>query len=95
MFARVSTYEIPVDRMDEATETFRQAINRIRELAGLVGAHLLVSAESGRLLTMTLWETRAAMEASRVAASRLRSDAVRPFDGSVVSTEEYEVAAQA
>jgi heme-degrading monooxygenase HmoA len=94
MFARMSIYEVPVERTNAATETFRQALSQIRELKGLITAYLLVHAESGRLITMTLWENAGSMEASRVAASRLRSDAVRALDGSVLSTEEYEVAAR-
>ena len=94
MFARVSSYEIPPERATEAADGFRQAIRQIRELNGLAAAYLLVNAESGRVLTMTLWDNAAAMEASHVAASRLRTEAVRTVDGSIVSIEEYEVAAR-
>jgi heme-degrading monooxygenase HmoA len=92
MFARVARYEIPTERMSEAEGSFQQAIDEIREMTGAGGAYLLVSPDSGRVLTMTLWEDQAAMEASRVAASQLRSRAAGALDGSVVSAEEYEVA---
>ena len=95
MFARVSSYEIRPERAGDATESFERAIGQIREMKGLAAAYLLVNGDEGRVLTMTLWDTAAAMEASRVAASRLRSDAVRTVDGDVVSVEEYEVAARA
>ena len=94
MFARVSIYEVPAERVGAAAETFGQAIGQIREMTGLAAAYLLVNAENGRTLTMTLWDSRAAMEASRVTASRLRSEAARGLDGDVLSTEEYEVAAR-
>ena len=94
MFARVSIYEVPIEQVEAAAETFGQAIGQIREMAGLAAAYLLVNAENGRTLTMTLWDSRAAMEASRVTASRLRSEAARGLDGDVLSTEEYEVAAR-
>ena len=94
MFARVTTYDVPLERISEATAAFQPALDQIRSMPGLIGAHLLVSVDSGRVLTMTLWESRQAMEASRVAASRLRSDAVRPIEGSVLSTDEYEVEGQ-
>jgi len=94
VFARVSIYEVPPDRVGAAAETFGQAIGQIREMTGLAAAYLLVNAENGRTLTMTLWDSRAAMEASRVTASRLRSEAARGLDGDVLSTEEYEVAAR-
>jgi heme-degrading monooxygenase HmoA len=94
MFARVAIYEVPPHRISEAEGAFRQAIDEIRTMAGVSGAYLLVSTDSGRVVTMTLWENQAAMEASRVTASQLRRKAAGALDGSVVSAEEYEVAAQ-
>ena len=94
MYARVARYEIPTERIGEAEGTFQQAIDEIRTMTGASGAYLLVSTDSGRVLTMTLWENQAAMEASRVPASQLRSRAAGTLDGNVVSAEEYEVAAR-
>jgi heme-degrading monooxygenase HmoA len=94
LFARVSTYEVPPDQAREATQSFEQALGQIRGLKGLAAAYLLVNSESGRVLTMTLWDSAATMEASHVTASRLRTEAVRTVDGSVLSIEEYEVAAR-
>ena len=94
MFARMAMYEIPADRIDDATENFQQAIEEIRAMTGLARAYLLVSTDSGRVVTMTLWESRADMEASRVKASRLRSEAAGALGGSVVNADEYEVAVQ-
>jgi heme-degrading monooxygenase HmoA len=93
MFARVSVYEVPVERVGAAAQSFGEAIDQIREMSGLAGAYVLVNVENGRTSTMTLWDSRVAMEASRVTASRLRSEAARALDGTVVSSEEYEVAA--
>jgi len=94
VFARVSSYDIPPERADDATQSFQKAIGQIRAMKGLVAAYLLVNAETGRVLTMTLWDTAAAMDASHVTASRLRTDAVRTVGGDVLSIEEYEVAAR-
>jgi len=94
MFARVSTYEVPAEHCDAAAETFRQAISQIRGLEGLVTAYVLVDPQSGRLVTMTLWENAELMAASRMTATRLRGEAIRALDGDVLSTEEYEVAAR-
>jgi heme-degrading monooxygenase HmoA len=94
VFARVSIYEVPVERARDAAENFGQAIAQIRTMKNLAAAYLLVDADNGKVLTMTLWDSAAAMEASRVTASRLRSDAVRTVEGSVLSTDEYEVVAR-
>jgi heme-degrading monooxygenase HmoA len=90
----VSRYEVPPERVRDAADSFQQAVRQIRAMNGLAAAYLLVNTETGRVLTMTLWDNAAAMEASHVAASRLRTEAVRTVDGNVLSIEEYEVAAR-
>ena len=92
MHARVSTYDIEPDRIDEGVRSFRQAIEDIRALAGFQEAFLLVDRENGQAVTITLWDGVGSMEASRVRASRARTEAARAADGSVRSTGEYEIA---
>jgi heme-degrading monooxygenase HmoA len=92
MFARVAVYEIPGHRVEEAVASFREAIDQIRDMRGLDDVYVLVSPESDRALTMSLWDRQDAMEASRVTASRLRNDAAKVVEGSVQSVVEYEVA---
>lgn len=91
MYARVAVYEIPGHRVEEAVKSFGEAISEIPQ-AGLEEVYVLISPESDRAITMTLWNKQDAMEASRIAASRLRSDAAKVVDGSVQSVVEYEVA---
>ena len=91
MFARVAVYEIPGHRVDEAVGSFREAIDQIPK-TGLEEVYVLISPESDRALTITLWDKHDAMEASRITASRLRSDAAKAVEGSVQSVVEYEVA---
>jgi heme-degrading monooxygenase HmoA len=91
MFARLSIYEIPQDRRAEAQANFERAIARIRETEGLTNAQFLLGCESDRAVTITFWETHAAMAASRVVASRLRSEAAASVGGDVLSVEEFEV----
>jgi heme-degrading monooxygenase HmoA len=85
-------YEVPAENSDAAADTFREAIGEIRKLNGLVTAYVLMHADSGRLITMTVWENADVMAASRLTATRLRGDAIRALDGDLLSTEEYEVA---
>jgi len=95
MFARVTVYELPGDRMDEAVESFRSAFDRIKTLDGFSDGYFLVCADEDRATAFTLWETHAAMAGSRVTASRVRTEAARAVDGCVVSAHEYEVAIEA
>ena len=92
MFARVTVYELPGDRIDEAVESFHAAFDQIMTLGGFRDGYFLVAPDEDLATAITLWETRAAMEASRVTASRVRTNAARSVDGCVVSAHEYEVA---
>jgi heme-degrading monooxygenase HmoA len=91
MFARIGTYDVPEDQGEAAKEAFRAALRQIRELPGFRDASLLLACDGGRAMTITFWDDRHAMSASRVAATRLRSEAARAVDGEVVTAVEYEV----
>jgi heme-degrading monooxygenase HmoA len=86
----MSSYELP-DDTDEAASAFGSALAQVRECPGFIDGYYLVSCDEDRVVTFTLWETRDAMEASRVTASRLRSDAARQVGIGVVRTEEFRV----
>jgi hypothetical protein len=90
--ARVSTYELARDKLEEGIRGFREAIDRIRDLQGLQEAFLLIDRENAQAVTITLWDSAHSMELSRVPASRARSEAARAADGEVKSTCEYEIA---
>lgn len=92
MFARVTTYDLPEESTADPAVAFREAIERIRALDGLAEALLLVGREEGRAITVTFWESVDAMERSRVAASRARTDAAVALGAEVASTCEYELA---
>lgn len=91
MHARVSTYELPLDKLEDGIRGFREASDRIRQLEGIQEIFVLVDRENGQAVTITLWEDAQTMTASRVAASRARSDAARAADGEVKSSCEYEI----
>jgi heme-degrading monooxygenase HmoA len=90
VYARMSSYELPEDT-DEAARAFGEALARVSECPGFVDGYYLVSCDEERVVTFTLWDTRVDMEASRVTASRVRSDAARQVNVGVVSTEEFRV----
>jgi heme-degrading monooxygenase HmoA len=92
LFARVSQYEIPADRVDDAVIRFGEVLEQITELSGFLDGYLLVNRESDCATTITFWSSIAAMEASHVTASRLRTEAAQAADGVVTSSQEFEVA---
>jgi heme-degrading monooxygenase HmoA len=89
--ARVARYAIEPDRIDDAVESFREAGRELAELDGFKGGHLLVDSDEGTVVTFTLWENRAAVDASDVRAAGLRQRALQSVEGEVQSVTCYEV----
>jgi hypothetical protein len=52
----------------------------------------LVDRESGKALTMTLWESEEAMHATEEEADRLRGESAEAASATVEGVERYEVA---
>jgi heme-degrading monooxygenase HmoA len=94
MFARVSRYEIPAERIDDAVASFRAALEQITSLGGFEGGYVLVDRGSDSAMTVVFWDSVATLEGSRVTASRLRTEAAHAADGGVTSSQEFEVAFQ-
>ncbi len=94
MYARVSNYETPLQRLDDAVQAFEHVVNEIRESPGLHAAYVLMDKVTGRTVTISLWDNRQSMEASRVDASILRHDAVQKLGGVQLSVDEYDVVAR-
>jgi heme-degrading monooxygenase HmoA len=94
MFARVARYEVPPERMEEAVEAFREAVTEINDLEGLKGGSVLTDAEDGVVISLTYWDTRAAMEDSEAKAAGLRRQAAKRVDGTVVSVHSLDVAVE-
>lgn len=92
MHARVTRSRAPVERVDEAIAWFRDsALPQATSIPGFRGALELVDRESGEALTVTLWESADARDASETAAAGMRSDA-ESTGSDVLGVERYEVA---
>jgi heme-degrading monooxygenase HmoA len=89
MFARVSTYQSDTERL---LEGFRRTTEPLSQLEGFERAYLLTDAATGRAMTITLWESQAAMAASADWASRAREHAMHESGAAVESVAGYEVA---
>ena len=93
MFARVSTFQGPPDQTAEGIRLAREQILPAARLQdGFKGIYLLFDRETGRSLSITLWETEADMQASEEAANRVREESVRAAGDAIVGIERYEVA---
>ena len=80
--------------MDEAIAAFREAVAQIEGIEGLRGGSVLTDAEDGVIMSMTFWDSRAAMESSEVKAAGLRHQAAKQVDGIVVSVHCLDVVAE-
>lgn len=91
MHARVARYAIEPDRIVDALDSLRESGRELAQLEGFRGGQVLADYDEGTLITLTLWENRAALDKSEVRAASLRQRAVRSVDGEVQSVTCYEV----
>jgi heme-degrading monooxygenase HmoA len=92
MFARVVRYQIPEARFGEVVPAFREAVEQLRDIEGHKGGYLLIDRDNCTALTVTLWDNQAALQASEVSATKLRSDAIDAVEGEVQTIDRCEVA---
>ena len=89
MFTRVSRYHGDTDAL---TEGFRRTVEPLEQMDGFVRAYFLTNRGTQHAMTVTIWETEAAMAASADWANRAREHAAHDAGGAVESVESYEVA---
>jgi len=63
MFARVITAQTQPQGLDAVIDLFRDQLPGARELPGFIGFNLLTNAETGKVMIISLWETREQMPA--------------------------------
>jgi quinol monooxygenase YgiN len=65
MHARIGTFTVPAERLDDVVRLFHdQAVPAFRTHEGFLGYRAYVDRERGRLVGISLWTTRAALDAS-------------------------------
>jgi heme-degrading monooxygenase HmoA len=63
MFARVITAQAGPQGLDNFIDLAREQLPGASQLPGFKGAYLLTNAETGKVMTISLWETREQMPA--------------------------------
>lgn len=91
MHARVARYRIDPDRCSDAVETFRDAGAELASLDGFAHGYVLVDSDGGDVMTVTVWESQRALEASEMRATRVRQAAANAVDGSVEAVMRFDV----
>ncbi len=92
MWARVSTYDEPVDGIDEGIDYVnREIMPKLRQTAGFKGLYALADRSTGKTLSISLWESEDALRASEEAANRMRRDSTDAARGEILDVERFEV----
>ncbi|HEX8065327.1 MAG TPA: hypothetical protein VF520_02240 [Thermoleophilaceae bacterium] len=94
MVARVSTYEGSPGREQEVTQAFERSTQAVQELDGFAGSYLLFDSSTGRAMTVALWSTPEAADASDKRVAHLREEAASDVGHQVTGTEVYDVVAR-
>ena len=65
MFARILRSRLKIDKIDDATRTFREDVLPLcREQQGFKGGYFMSDPKTGESVAITLWESREAMLAN-------------------------------
>jgi len=92
MYARVSELTGPVDKQEEGIRQYRDVVlPAMRGQDGFNRAYLLVDRETGKTLSITVWESLAALQASDAAADVVR-DQVVAATSTTATVSRYEIA---
>jgi hypothetical protein len=92
MYARVTTLEVPPERMDDATRHVQeQVLPQLSQMEGFKGFIALGSRQSGKLQGVAFWESEEMLRATDEAVVSVREGAAEASGGMVASVEEFEV----
>jgi heme-degrading monooxygenase HmoA len=92
MHARVSFYQLPAGRdVDAAVSGFDQSTDDVQQLDGHQGLMLLVDRDSGKAITLTLWDSEDTLRSSSEQANALRERAAGAGGLTIEAVEHYEV----
>lgn len=96
MHARVTISQTSPDKVELAEKVINeQVIPAAKKIAGFKGGYWLGDRTTGKGITVTLFESEAAMKESEEAGKALRSEAAKTIGVQIQSVERFEVIAQA
>ena len=92
MFARVTQLAVNPERLQQGRHAVEEhVVPALRMQAGYNGGLLLGNPESGKVLTVSLWETEQAMHATDEASYWFCTFGAEAAGGTAVDVETYEV----
>ena len=94
MIARVVTTDVPPNGMESAMSVVHEHLPEARQQPGLRGFYLLADRDAGKLMTISLWDSRENLLAVEERAAELNSQTVGPGRMAVPDVTVYEVVVQ-
>lgn len=91
MFARVIAAQATPDQLDGAITLGRDQLPAVVQRPGFSGFYLLTDAETGKVMTISLWETREQLDAVEAEAAEIRREEAPALGAPSMSAETYEV----
>ena len=91
MFARVISTEVVPDELDGAIALARDQAPAAVGQPGFRGFYLLTDAETGKVMTISLWATREQLDAGEARAAEIRQAEAPALGAPSLSVETYEV----
>ena len=91
MFARVVATQAAPDQLDGAITLAREQLPAAAGQPGFRGFYLLTDAETGKVMTISLWETLAQLDAAEAEAAGIRREEAPALGAPSLSVETYEV----
>ena len=92
MFARVTRLSVSPGQLPEGNQAIEEhLLPALRMQPGYDGGLLLADPESGKMVSVTLWEDEQKMHATDEAAHWFRIFGAEAVEGSVTGVETYEV----
>jgi heme-degrading monooxygenase HmoA len=89
MHARVSTYQ--ASDPEGLVEGFRSVSDMLEGTDGFSHAYMMVDRDSGKAMTITIWDSEAAMTTSVSGADEMRKRATQPSGATIESVQHYEI----
>jgi heme-degrading monooxygenase HmoA len=90
MFARVSAYHADEDA-EKLKAAFQDTIGPLQQVEGFSHAYFLIDADTGRAVSMTIWESEKAMAESEAGGEERRRRRAEISGASVDSVDHFEV----
>jgi heme-degrading monooxygenase HmoA len=92
MHARVSFYQLDEGGdIDLAVKSFDEAIPTVEQMEGNQGLQLLIDRDSGKAITITLWDSPESLSSTTQQADSVREQAAGTGGLTIQTVEAYEV----